>query len=268
MSDIPRGAAVPEEEVDLGPGEEAEAEDVENPEADADAAGGDADDDGGQEEGAEAEDDVEAAPRRGGGSRTIREQRRRAQEAERRTAALEREVQELRTVRQQPAYDPQAAARQEQEFYASLQYMPEEQRLQAVVQRERQTMGQALQNLQFQQQELADQTRFDAACARSPTREAYRDRVEDYVQRQRRAGFVISREDAYYLVMGKDVDARAAKARPAQQRAAAARTNGQQTRPTGARSNTQPGVRRPQAGSLDADRELIRAAISRGESVF
>ena len=221
-----------------------------------------------------AEDDVETAPRRsGGGSQTIREQRRARQEAEKRAAALERENAELRgfqagaTSRQQQA-DPQAAARAEQEFYQSLELMPPSQAYQAVVQRERQQFGAAFQQLQFNQQDLADQTRFEASCARSPVRETYREKVEAYRQDQLRRGFIISREESFHLLYGRELEARSNRAAPRQRVAAAARVAGQRTRPTGARGDVSPGGRRPAPGSAEADWAAINAAVARGEKVF
>jgi hypothetical protein len=259
-----------EEEAGLGP-EDEEIPADEGAEADADEASGDADD---EQEGEEAEEDVSPAPRvSGGGSPERRSTRRRAQEAEAKAVALEREVAELRgfqagaTSRQQPV-DPQAAARAEQEFYANLELMPPAQAYQAIVNRERQQFGQAFQQLQFNQQDLADQTRFDASCARSPTREVYREKVEAYRQDQLRRGFIISREEAYHLLLGRDTEARANKARPGQVRAAAARVAGQRTQPTGSRSNMLPGGRRPAPGSAEADAAAIAEADARGIKIW
>jgi hypothetical protein len=247
------------------------AEVDEGGEAEGDDEGGDAGD--GEEEGPEAEDDVEPAPRRGGGSQTIRAQRARAQAAEARAAAVERELAELRgfqagaTSRQQQP-DPRAAQQAEQEFYASLEMLSPAEAHRAVVQRGRQEFGQALQQLQFNQQDLADRTEFAASCAASPTRAAYREKVEDYRQSQLRRGFVIGREEAYHLLLGKDVEARANRAAPRQRQQAAARLNGQQTRPTGARSNMAAHGRRPAPGSAEADAAAIAEADARGIKIW
>lgn len=274
MSDIPRSGVIEEPVVD---GEIEEGDDAAEVDETGETEGDDAgrDDGEGEEEGPEAEDDVDAppAPRRGGGSQTIREQRRRAQEAERRAVALERENAELRgfnagAASRQPQMDPQAAARAEAEFYAQLEQMPPAQAYQAIVNRERQNFSGAFQQLQFNQQDLADRTEFAASCAASPTRAAYRERVEQYRADQRRAGFVIGREEAFHLLYGRDLEARANKARPGQQRAGQRNIQRQQTRPTGARSTATPQGRRPQPGSLEADEALINAAIARGEQVF
>jgi hypothetical protein len=261
---------IEDEDPGLGEIEEDEAgEDAKD--AEGDDAGGDA---GDEAEGEEAEAvDEPPAPRRGGGSQTIRAQRARAQEAEKRAAELERQNAELRgfhagATSRQPQMDPQAAARAEKEFFASLELMAPEQAHQAVYARGMQQVGQAFQKLQFDQQDLADQTRFEASCARSPVREDYRDKVESYRQENLRRGFVISREEAFHLLYGRELEAKANKARPAQTRAAAARVAAQRTNPTGARSNMSPGGRRPAAGSAEADWAAINAAVARGEKVF
>jgi hypothetical protein len=266
----------PVEEEVLGP-EDAEIEAGEDASTDADETGGDGvdgdDGDEGEAEGEEAEDDVAPEPRRGGGSQTIRAQRARAQAAERELAEVKRQIAELQgfqagaTSRQQQP-DPQAAQRAEAEFYAQLELMPPAQAYQAIVHRERQNIGGALQQLRLEQQDLADQARYEASCARSPTREAYREKVEDYRQSQLRRGFIISREEAYHLLLGRDTEARASRAAPRQRAAAAARVAGQRTQPTGARSNMRPGGRRPQPGSAEADAAAIAEADARGIKIW
>src|ERR1700688_805443 len=252
-----------------GVGEEEIVDDTEGAGAEDEGAQGDAGGDAGEDEPQAEDEEVvgEPAPRHGGGSQTIRAQRARAQEAERKAAALEAELRgyQAGAAARQPAPDPQAAVRANAEFYQSLQYMSEEQKFEAVVNRERQQIGAVIQQLQFNQNDLADQTRFEASCARSPVREAYREKVEAYRQQQLRRGFICSREEAFYLVYGPDVEARANKTRPGQTRAAAARVAGQRTAPTGARSNVSPGGRRPQPGSAEADWTAFNAAVARGE---
>jgi hypothetical protein len=260
-----------EDEATLGPNpEDAEAEDdLENPEADADEAGGDdAGTDGDETEGPEAEDDVTPPPRRGGGSQTIRAQRARAQAAERRAEEAERRIAALESAQRQPPIDPQAVQRAEQEWLENLEMMTPSQQAQAVIERGRREFGGALNQLRFEQQDLADQTRFDASCNRYPHREAYRDRVETYRREQLARGYVLSREDAFHLLYARDIEAKAMRAAPRQRAAAAARVNGQQTRPTGARSNIAPQGRRPAAGSLADIEAQLDAAIARGEEVF
>ncbi len=260
-----------DEEPGLGEIEEDEGAEDPGAETEGDQAGGEPDGDE-EAEAEEGDEDVaaEPPPRRGGGSQTIRAQRARAQEAERKAAALEAELRgyQAGATARQPAADPQAAARAEQEWYQSLELMAPAQQLQAVMQRGRQEFGQALQQLQFNQNDLADQTRFEASCARSPIRDAYREKVEKYRQENLRRGFVISREEAFHLIYGRELEGKSNRVAPRQRREAAQRVAGQRTRPTGARSNMAPGGRRPAAGSAEADWATIDAAVARGEKVF
>ncbi len=267
---LPREPVI-DEEADLGEIEEGDdaAEVDEGAEAQGDDEGGADGDD--EEEGPEAEDDVgeQPAPRRGGGgSQAVRAQRARAQAAEQRAQAAEARIAALEQTQRQPAYDPAAAQRAEAEWLQSLSMLPQEQALQAVMQRGRQEVGGALQQLRIEQQELADQARYEASCARSPTREAYRDKVEQYRAQQRRAGFVIGREEAYHLLLGRDTEARAARVAPRQRGEAAGRVAAQRTRPTGARSNMVARGRRPQPGSEEADLAAIRDADARGIKIW
>jgi len=267
-------ATPPVEEEVLGP-EDATEDEVEDVQADADADGGDGVDADGQE-GEEGQEDEVAdeppAPRRsGGGSETIRAQRRARQEAEAEAARLRQELAEARGFQQgmqARQVDPQAAARAEQEFYASLQYMPEEQRLQAVVQRERQTMGSALAQIEFRSNDRADKQAYDIAARTSKVHQQYRSQVEQTLASERAAGRNPDREVILKFLVGNDVLERASRAAPAQRNGAAARVASQQTRPTGARGDVAAKGRRPQPGSLEADIALVEAAIARGESVF
>ena len=262
-----------EEEIDLGT-EETELEVDENLEADADeAGGGDADDgqEGEDEDG--QEDDVEAPPppRRGGGSETIRAQRRRAQEAEARTAALEREIAEMRGFQQGAAarqVDPQAAARAEQEFYASLEMMPPAQAYQALMQRGQGQVQAALQQIEFRSSDRADKQAYDIAARTSKVHQQYRTQVEQTLASERAAGRNPDREVILKYLVGNDVLERSSRAAPAQRNGAARRVASQRTQPTGARGDAARGQRRPQPGTIEHDEMLVADAIRRGESVF
>ena len=268
-------ATPPVEEEVLGP-EDATEDEVEDVQADADADGGDGVDADGQE-GEEGQEDEVAdeppAPRRsGGGSETIRAQRRARQEAEARATALEREVAELRGfqqgISQRQPVDPQAAQRAEQEFYASLEMMPPAQAYQAIVARERQNVGTALQQIEFRSNDRADKQAYDIAARTSRVHQQYRSQVEQTLASERAAGRNPDREVILKFLVGNDVLERASRAAPAQRNGAAARVASQQTRPTGARGDVAAKGRRPQPGSLEADIALVEAAIARGESVF
>ncbi|MCA8382526.1 hypothetical protein LGN22_26835 [Burkholderia cenocepacia] len=64
---------------------------------------------------------------------------------------------------------------------------------------------QAAQAALFQAQDLRDQTLFESKIASDPHRARYRDRVEQAVQDERRAGRNASREAVYYYMLGKDI---------------------------------------------------------------
>ncbi|MET3216086.1 UNVERIFIED_ORG: hypothetical protein ABIC48_003855 [Burkholderia territorii] len=64
---------------------------------------------------------------------------------------------------------------------------------------------QAAQAALFQAQDLRDQTLFESKIASDPHRARYRDRVEQAVQDERRAGRNVSREAVYYFMLGKDI---------------------------------------------------------------
>ncbi|MGQ7939134.1 hypothetical protein [Paraburkholderia sp. D1E] len=68
----------------------------------------------------------------------------------------------------------------------------------------RDTQRQANQAL-FQAQDIADRTQFEAKIATDPRRDKYRDRVEQAVQEERRAGRHASRESVYFYMLGKDI---------------------------------------------------------------
>jgi hypothetical protein len=263
-----------EEDIVLGP-EDTEAD--ENPETEVDDAGGDDVEGDGDEEGQEAEEDVLAgeapAPRRsGGGSQTIKAQRRARQQAEARAADLERQLAEARGFQQgvqarQPV-DPQAAAKAEQEFYASLEMMPPAQAYQLLMQRGQQQIGNVVQNLQFQTNERLDKQAYESAARTSRVHQQYRSQVESTLAAERAQGRNPDREVILKYLVGNDVLERAMRAAPAQRNGAARRVAGQQTRPTGARGDVGRSGRRPQPGTPEHDEMLVNDAIRRGESVF
>jgi len=261
-----------EEEIVLGP-EDADTQVDEDGQADADEAGGDADGDEQEGEGEEAEDEIaaEPAPRRGGGSETIRAQRRRAQEAEERATRLERELAEARGFQngvQARQVDPQAAARAEQEFYASLELMQPAQAYQAIVARERQLVGAHLQQVEFRSNDRADKQAYDIAARSSRVHQQYRSQVEQTLAAERAQGRNPDREVILKYLVGNDVLDRANRAAPAQRNGAARRVAAQQSRPTGARGDAGRGQRGPAPGSMEHDEALLNDAIRRGVNVF
>jgi hypothetical protein len=264
---------VVEEEIVLGPDEEEDLAEADAPEDEGDDAGGDADEQEGEGEEAEDVTAEPPAPRRGGGSQTIREQRRRAQEAEQRAAQLERELAEARGFQQgmqARTVDPQAAARAEQEFYASLEMMPPAQAYQALMQRGQQQIGNVVQNLQFQTNERLDKQAYDAAARTSRVHQQYRSQVESTLAAERAAGRNPDREVILKYLVGNDVLERANRAAPAQRTGAARRVASQRTQPTGARGDVAARGRgaRLVPGTPEHDDWLVAEGIRSGHNVF
>ncbi len=264
---------VVEEEFVLGAGDDPEPE----PEDEVDDDGNpvepepEVDEDGNPIEPEPEPEDVTPAPRRGGGSQTIREQRRRAQEAEERAAKAERELAEARGFQQGIAarqVDPQAAARAEQEFYASLEMMPPAQAYQALMQRGQQQIGAVIQGVEFRANERADKQSYDIAARTSKVHQQYRSQVEQTLAAERAQGRNPEREVILKYLVGNDVLERSSRAAPAQRNGAARRVASQRTQPTGARGDAARGQRRPQPGTIEHDEMLVADAIRRGESVF
>ncbi len=263
----------PVEEEALGPQDA--TEDEVDEQAVPDEEGGDGDADEQEGEGEEGEDEVAdepPAPRRsGGGSETIRAQRRARQEAEARAAALERENAELRGYQQGVSArqaDPQAQARAEQEFYASLELMPPAEAYRAIVARERQNVGAALQQVEFRNNDRADKQAYDIAARTSRVHQQYRSQVEQTLATERTAGRNPDREVILKYLVGNDVLERASRSAPAQRNGAARRLAQQRTAPTGARSNMSPGGRRPAPGSREADEVLLAEAAAKGLNLW
>lgn len=276
MSDNPRQPA-PVDEGDFGPTEDeiADDQDLENPEADGDGAAGDDGDAGGEDEGGEDEEvlaDDPAPPPKGAGARRVANATRRMAAAEAELAEERRQRQEdrqrLQALEQRIAQDPQAQARAEAEWQANLEMMTPAQQAQAIMQRGRQEFGAALQQVQFQANDRADKAAYDAEARVNPIFKKYQPEVERVLAAERAAGRNPDREVILDVLYGREMRQRAGRAAPVQRRNGAARVAAATTRPTGARSTAPAGARRPAPGSIEADRELINAAIARGEKVF
>lgn len=258
MSDIP-GGQPPEEELDLGeivddpndpPADELEEIDEEVEPL---------------EPGEDDEPEPAAAqPRQG--------RRGQAERLRERLERTERDLAELRTQRQQPAaptFDPAAAARAEQEFFASLDMMSPAEAIRAVDQRRTAQFQQALLSQQAQITDRIDKQAYDAEARTSVLHQKYRQRVEDQLRQEYAAGNLrATRTDILAYFIGQDALARAGRAAPAQRRAAAARVDGQRTRPAGARGDVAAGGRRPAADSLEADIAFVNDGLRKGHLVF
>lgn len=263
MSDVPGRDAVEEEFDPADITDELEPE-PDEPEGDVDDGDDEPDPRFREEDEGEEPAPAAATPRQG--------RKGEAQRYRERAERLEREVRELRTQRQQivaPPVDPQAAARAEQEFYASLEMMAPVDAIRAIDQRRTAQFQGALLQQQAQIQDRIDKQYYDAKVETSKVHERYRERVEAALQAEHAVGnFRATRADVLAYLVGQDALKRGERAAPAQRRAAAARVDGQRTRPVGGRGDVAAGGRRPAAGSLEADIALINAAIARGKSVF
>ena len=163
---------------------------------------------------------------------------------------------------------PQAAARAEQEFYASLELMPPAQAYQAIVARERQNVGTALQQIEFRSNDRADKQGYEIACRTSPAREKYRPEVERVLAAERAQGRNPDRETIYRFLLGDETDKRMSRAVPGQRAAGARRIAQQRTQPTGARGDGARGQRRPQPGTPEHDEMLVMEGIRQGRNLF
>ena len=195
-----------------------------------------------------------------------------AQRYRERLDRTERELAELKAQRAQPAqpaFDPAAQARAEAEKWERRAMMSPVELVQDVQREARAEFQQAILAQQVQTQDLIDKQAYDARAETSRPHQIYRDRVETLLAAERaRGNFGATRTAILKYLIGEDALERGARAVPRQQRAAAARLDGQRTRPVGARGDVARGGRRPAPGSLEADEELVNAAIARGESVF
>jgi hypothetical protein len=266
---------VVEEEIVLGP-EEPETED--EPQVDEDGNPiedePELDEDGNPIETEPEDVAAEPAPRRsGGGSQTIKAQRRARQEAEQRAAQLERELAEARGFQQgmqARAVDPQAAARAEQEFYASLELMAPAEAYRQLMARGQAQVGTALQQIEFRANERADKQAYDIACRSSPAREKFRAQVEQVLASERAQNRNPDRETIYKWLLGDEMDRKMSRASPAQRNGAARRVAAQRTQPTGARGDVAARGRgaRLVPGTPEHDDWLVNEGIRSGHNVF
>src|SRR5260221_4055467 len=147
-----------DEELDLGENEEAEID--EGDEGDGEDAGPD---DEGEGDAGDAEEEGQARhvdrPRSRGESRY--------QRLANENRELKRQIEDVgRRIEQRPQQgpDPQAAAREEQEFYQSLELMPPAQAIMAVRDRERRLMGSVLQQTETRLADRQDRRDWARDC--------------------------------------------------------------------------------------------------------
>jgi hypothetical protein len=164
--------------------------------------------------------------------------------------------------------DPQAAARAEQEFYASLELMPPAQAYQTLMRQGQSVIEARLQQAEFRANDRIDKRDYDAAARTDPVARQYQAQVEQILADERRMGRNPERETILDVLVGRETRAKARAAAPGQVRNGQRRINQQRTQPTGARSNVSPGGRRPAPGSREADEAALADAAARGLNLW
>lgn len=263
MSDVPT-AQDGGEELDLGEIEEVEgdlSEAGEDQDAgeDGEGAGGEAD----AEEGADG--DVEPPPRRGRPSQTQR-LRERAERAEREAAEARgfRQAAEQFQARQpqQANVEAERVAKWETE---NLPLMAPQEIAAYYYNKGQQQIQQAMLMQQLQTEDRIDKRDFDQQARTSKVHAQYRDEVERELSAERQRGNLrASRDDILHRLVGRDAVSRAARAAPAQKRAATQRVNGQRTQPTNGRGDGSAGGRRGGWGDPEFDARMASEALRKG----
>lgn len=255
------GAAAPPQDEELGLGPEDEEVEPDDGQA-IDEGEGDAADEGaaGDEEpgadadGAETEGDEpgDVAPRSRARD-TIRTLRQRSQEAERRQADLQRQVDDLRNQRQ-PAYDPAAAARAEADDIERISMLPPAEQTAALLAKVRREQQQAATQIELRSFDRSDNANWRDIQRTEPSARRLAPEVERILNLRRQQGdFSLGREDIYNHLYGKELRERRATAAPKQRTAAQRRLQGQTTRPTRTGGDVSRSVR--QTRDEDARRE-------------
>ncbi len=243
------------EELDLGEDEEAEI--PEDDEGDGEDAGADDEGEGdaGDDEGEEGQARHVERPRSRGESRAQR-QANENRELRRRLEELERRGTEQRP--QGP--DPQAAAREEQEFYQSLELMAPAQAIMAVRDRERRLMGSVLQQTEARLLDRQDRSDFARLCETDRSARRLAPVVEQMIADARRSGnFSLDRETAFTFAYGKELRERGRTETPRQRAAAGRRVQRQTVRPGAGRGDA---PRAASRRSQDSDDEAFLRGIT------
>jgi hypothetical protein len=247
MSDIPNpppGGEEPdleiEDDVEIGsPGEgEDTGEDGEGPGGEAGEAGESAGDEG--------EVEPEPRPRQGRKSEAQR-WRDRAERAEREAAearGYRQATEQFGAYRQPQGPSPAELERQQQQEAERLSMLSPQEVSAYYYNKGRQELQQTLLMQQLQTEDRIDKRDFDQQARSSRVHGQYKDAVErELVQERNRGNLRVTREDILHRLVGRDAVDRAARAAPAQRRAAQSRVASQQTRPTGARGDGAAGAR-------------------------
>lgn len=177
----------------------------------------------------------------------IRELRRENEEIRRQMRALQQQP-------RQPAVDPQAQARADQEFWASLDLMTPAEAHRAVYNRATREVSQAFYQQNSQTQDRTDKQAYATLASTSPIHQRYQQRVEEAVANERARGNIVDREVMFAWLEYQDRKTRAARIAPQQRRRGAANVARQTVRPGNGRGDVQrSGGRRSQ----DSDDEAL-----------
>lgn len=255
MSDVPREPLPVPEDEELDPYLDSEPDEPED-----DPAPDEGEDDP-VDEGEGEDDEPQPERQRQGRRRQADRLKTRLDERDREVADLRRQMDELQRGARQPAIDPAAAQRAEQEFFASLEMMAPAQAYQAIMQRGRAEFARALQQRELNTSDALDRQEYASRAASSPLHQRYQQRVEQMVADERRAGNVVSRMSVFRYLLGMDAEQRATRAAPAQRRSAARRVAGARVSPASGRGD---GAR--SGGRVDqetADERLLRSITVR-----
>ncbi len=184
------------------------------------------------------EPEPEPEPRRSRGGETIRSLRSRAQSAERANAEYERRLAALETRQQQPAMDPQAAAREEQAFRESLRNMLPDEAALAVADRSERKMQAQIFQARLEGFDQADKSRYEALKATNRAAARLETQVETLLAQNRATGdYKFGRMDVFDLIRGRELRTQGPAAAATQRRNGAARVAAQTTRPASGRGD-------------------------------
>jgi hypothetical protein len=154
--------------------------------------------------------------------------RRRAEEAER---------------RYQPP-QPQQQVESEAQFEARMQQLPFEERMEARYRRDKEHNAATTQQMRLEQAVANDKAAYQSKAASNRVMKRLEQEVEDEFQRLLRVGQARPREQLYWEIRGRELDAMDGKVGVKERERAARRVQSQKTRPSNASSDVRGGGRR------------------------
>jgi hypothetical protein len=160
---------------------------------------------------------------------------RRVETALREAREAKEEIARLRAEAQQRPTQPAETAAQRAERLAM---MDPDQRVDYLLNEQRQQFGNELAQIRFQTADSADRTAFDGLCARNPVASKLRDNVESYLADMRRNGTNAPRETVLKYVIGDRALANAGRATGKARRTAEDNRSRQAARPSSPRNDT------------------------------